>query len=366
MSVPGVIYLCLETPREGQASYTHVHEIIAGLRECGHAVDLVATDGGGASSGSSILRRAAGYAKAHLAFFGRLRKADAVYMRAHFAALPASLLARMVGKPVIQELNGSPTDVLVTYPGLSWLSGLIRLSYRLQLRLAAHVIAVTPGLRDWVLAETGHTRVSVIPNGANASHFSPEGPRGPIQGDYVIFCGGLVAWHGLGTMLASIGKPAWPGAVKLVIVGDGPERELVKAALGTERVEWVGQQPYAAIPALLRGSLAALCVISDPEGRSATGVAPLKLFEAMACGVPVIVSDLPYQADIVRTENAGLVVPQDDPDALAAAVADLVLAPDRAARMGRAGNAYVRDHASWQARARETGRILTAAVDRDR
>jgi glycosyltransferase involved in cell wall biosynthesis len=363
MSVPGVIYLCLETPREGQASYTHVHEIIAGLRECGFAVDLVATDGGGASSGSSILRRVAGYARAHLAFFRRLRSADAVYMRAHFAALPASLVARLFGKPVIQELNGKPADVLVTYPGLGWLSGLIQYSYRLQLRLAAHVIAVTPGLGDWVQSETGHRRVSVIPNGANTDHFSPSGPRGPVDGSYVIFCGGLVAWHGVANMLSATESSAWPDTIRLVIVGDGPERGLVRAALGSHRLEWLGQQPYADMPALLRGSIAALCVISDPDGRSATGVAPLKLYEAMACGVPVIVSDLPHQSDIVRTEQAGLVIPANDPDALAAAVADLVRSPDRAAKMGRAGADYVRDNASWLARARETGRIIDAAID---
>ena len=362
MSGPRIVYFCLETPREGQASFTHVHEIIAGLRKSGFDVRLIATDRGGASSGASVLRRGWGYLKAHLDLFGALRKADAIYMRAHFAALPASLVARLLGKPVIQEINGRPTDILVTYPWLRRLAFPLTYSYRLQLRLASQVIAVTAGLRDWAEKEAGHDRVSVVPNGANTEHFSPSGPTGPVQGPYVIFVGGLVAWHGLVTMLAAVKTAAWPKHVKLVIVGDGPERGLVEGKNAPALVQWLGKQPYADIPALLRGSSAALCVIGDPEGRSATGVAPLKLFEAMACGVPVVVSDLPFQADVIRTENAGVVVPKDDPEALAEAVASLVEQPDSAAAMGRAGADYVSNHASWLARARETGRIITEAI----
>ncbi|MDF1610262.1 glycosyltransferase family 4 protein [Hoeflea sp. YIM 152468] len=362
MADPRIVYFCLETPREGQASFTHVHEIIAGLRKSGFDVQLIATDRGGASSGASVLRRGWGYLKAHLDLFGVLRKTDAIYMRAHFAALPASLVARLLAKPVIQEINGRPTDILVTYPWLRLLTRALNFSYRLQLRLASQVIAVTAGLRDWAQQEAGHSRVSVVPNGANTEHFSLSGPGGSVQGSYVIFVGGLVAWHGLVTMLAAVKAPAWPKNVKLVVVGDGPERGLVAAETASGLVEWIGKQPYADIPGLLRGAVAALCVIGDPEGRSATGVAPLKLFEAMACGIPVIVSDLPFQAELVRTENAGLVVPIDDPAALAEAVAKLKDAPETAVAMGRAGADYVQRHASWLVRARETGRILTKAL----
>lgn len=357
-----IVYLCLETPREGQASFTHVHEIIAGLRQLGYEVNLIATDRGGASSDAPLIRRGWGYLKAHLKLFSALRDADAIYARSHFAALPASLVARILGKPVIQEVNGRPTDLFVTYPRLRLLSFPLTFSYRFQFRLASHVIAVTEGLRDWVKRETGHSRVSVVPNGANTEHFSPSGPTHQIQGTYVVFVGGLVAWHGLSTMLAAVQTPTWPKNVKLLIVGDGPERGLVEAKDRPSLVEWLGKQPYANIPAILRGSSAALCVIGDPEGRSATGVAPLKLFEAMACGIPVIVSDLPFQADVVRTENAGIVIPKDNPEALAEAVTSLVRAPDQAAAMGRAGANYARHHASWLARAQAIGSIIENAI----
>jgi glycosyltransferase involved in cell wall biosynthesis len=128
------------------------------------------------------------------------------------------------------------------------------------------------------------------------------------------------------------------------------------------RLKWLGLKPYADIPVFLRGALAALCVIEDPGGRSASGVAPLKMFEAMACGVPVIVSDLPFQADIVRKTDAGLVVPPGSPAALARAVAALTRDHDGGGRMGENGAAYVRSEASWKLRSRELHLRLLALV----
>lgn len=362
---PGrIAYLCLETPREGQAVYAHVHEIIDGLRSRGWDVELIATTRGGSSSGSSYWTRLLDYMAAQWRLIRRLRHCDAIYMRAHFAALPASLIAALIGKPVVQEINGKPQDILVTYPGLSWQGAILRWAYRAQMRWAAHVIVVTEGLRTWALEQASNARVSVVGNGANVRLFTPEGPTANIETRYVAFVGGLVAWHGIETMLAALDQPDWPHGVQLVAIGDGVERVRFEAASGHPRLRWLGRQPYERIPAYLRGALAALCVIHDPDGRSATGVAPLKLYEAMACGVAVIVTDLPSQAELVRREGVGLVVPMADPAALARAVAALSADRAGAREMGSRGAAYVRAHASWQARADETGRIMQGLIGR--
>lgn len=360
-----IVYLCLETPRQGQAVYTHVHEIIAGLEAAGWNVRLIATEAGGAASGGAYWRRGLGYISAQFKAIRLLSRCDAVYFRAHFAAFPVALICRLIGKPVVQEINGRPSDVFVTYPWLGWLGGLIKASYRYQLRWASQVIAVTEGLREWAMAESGHSRVGLVPNGANTTHFTPEGESPEGMGDYVVFVGGLVAWHGVATMLAAIDRPEWPQDVRLVVIGDGVEREKVSAAAGKARLVWLGRQPYEDIPRYLRGARGALCVIEDPEGRSATGVAPLKLFEAMACGVPVIVTDLPFQGDLVRNRKAGLVIPLADPAALAEAVGALLADPSAGKEMGMRGADYVREHASWQARAEETRLILEQAIERE-
>jgi glycosyltransferase involved in cell wall biosynthesis len=293
----------------------------------------------------------------------RLRQFDAIYMRSHFASLLVSMVAALFRKPVVQEINGRPLDLVITYPRLRWLAWPIAISYTIQMRLAARVIAVTEGLRIWARAQSKHDRVSLVTNGANVSLFTPDGPKPSQQGHYVVFVGGLVAWHGIATMIEAARSRAWPRDVTLVIIGDGIERIAVKAAVDGQRICWLGRLPQPEAARWLRGAVAALCVIEDPQGRSATGVAPLKLFEAMASGTAVIASDLPFQADLIRSQAAGLVVPTADPAALARAVAMLATAPATASAMGARGAAYVREHASWRKRAQQTGDILAEAIN---
>jgi len=360
-------YLSLETPRPGQASQTHIDEIIASLRQSGWQVELFATTRGGASARSSFLQRLLDYGRVQFALGRRLREFDAVFVRSHFMALPLALWARWRRLPVVQEINGKPADIGVTYPALKPLSPIFAWLYRTQYRLAAHLVAVTEGLAQWARGFAGHDRVSVVSNGANTELFRPDGPRADIAGRYVIFVGGLVAWHGIGTMLAALQEPAWPADVKLVIVGDGIERGKVEAAKTDPRLLWLGRQPYDAVPGLLRGALAALCVIEDQDGRSASGVAPLKLFEAMACGIPVIASDLPFQAEIVRSNDAGLIVPAAAPEQVAAAVRELAESPRAAQSMGNNGVSYVVREASWHRRGSDVDQILKAVLgDRSR
>lgn len=351
-------YLSLETPRPGQASQTHIDEIIASLRDCGWQVELFATTRGGASAKTSFLQRLIDYGRVQFALARRLREFDAVFARSHFMALPLALWARWQKIPVVQEINGKPADISVTYPAFKPFAPLFAWLYRTQYRMAAHLIAVTEGLAQWARAFAGHDRISVVSNGANTKLFTPEGPRADVAGRYVIFVGGLVAWHGIGTMLTAMQDPTWPEDVRLVIVGDGIERGKVEAASSDPRLLWLGRQPYEAVPALLRGALAALCVIEDQDGRSASGVAPLKLFEAMACGVPVIASELPFQAEIVRQAQAGLVVPAETPERLAAAVQQLSENGETARSMGANGADYVVREASWQRRGNDIHQIL--------
>lgn len=355
-------YLSLETPRPGQASQTHIDEIIASLREHGWRVELFATSGGGASARSSFLRRLIGYARTQRALGTSLRDFDAVFIRSHFMALPLALWARWRNLPVVHEINGTPADIGVTYRFLKPFSPVFSWLYRAQYRRAAHLLAVTPGLVDWAKSFAGHDRVSLVSNGANTDLFKPEGAPSPIEGRYVIFVGGLVAWHGIGTMLAALKEPSWPADLRLVIVGDGIERDKVEDALSDPRLVWLGRQPYEAVPALLRGALAALCVIENQDGRSGSGVAPLKLFEAMACGVPVIASELPFQADLVRQERAGLVIPASAPEKLAAAVHQLAEDAQAARSMGVNGADYVVREASWQRRGDDIHQILKSAL----
>jgi glycosyltransferase involved in cell wall biosynthesis len=108
-------------------------------------------------------------------------------------------------------------------------------------------------------------------------------------------------------------------------------------------------------------ALSALSLLRTGNGLSAS---PLKLYESMACSVPVIVSEATGQAELVRETGAGLVIPEGSPAALAAAVTTLRENPGDAARMGERGRRAIESWHSWDIRAEQTHEILSRVVSR--
>jgi glycosyltransferase involved in cell wall biosynthesis len=117
---------------------------------------------------------------------------------------------------------------------------------------------------------------------------------------------------------------------------------------------------------MIRGAVAALVPTVDPGEVTAYGVTPLKLFETLACGTPVVVSDYKGMAELVRGGRCGLVVPPGDADALAGAVAELAADPQRARALGEAGARLIAAEHSWDARAAETAAIIERVLGKAR
>ncbi|PWT92298.1 MAG: glycosyltransferase WbuB [Proteobacteria bacterium] len=348
-----VAVLALETLIEGQAAATHVNELAVAMEKRGWPVRIYEAKGTGAATGKPLPGRFLRHIYAQLKLFAEYSRWDVLYVRSHPVAIPSTIGASLLGRPVIHELNGSPVDLRVTYPKLQPVIGLIEWLWRAQLRMADMVVTVTPGLAAWVRRSTGNDRVVVISNAANTEKFAAEGPRALANDPYVVFVGSLVPWHGIQTMIAAAASPNWPPNTRLVVVGDGIERAAVAAAAASNpRIIWLGFRPYAEVPSLLRGAVAALVVIGNPLGRSDTGVMPLKLFEAAACAVPVVVTELPGQAEFVRSNECGIVIPVDDHEALAVAVAQLTNDNARRSHLGRNGVRAVQARHTWDERAR--------------
>lgn len=182
--------------------------------------------------------------------------------------------------------------------------------------------------------------------------------------EYVVFVGSLSVWQGVETMLRALEDPAWPQDVDLWVVGDGVERAKVEAASGCARLLYLGSRPYAEVPEIIATSLAGISPQTSPMGRSNTGLFPLKVFETMASGVPVVVSDYPGQADLVRDTQCGVVIPPGDPAALARAVRFLRDHPELRRSMGARGRRAVEELHSWDRRAEATADLLHSILDR--
>jgi glycosyltransferase involved in cell wall biosynthesis len=201
-------------------------------------------------------------------------------------------------------------------------------------------VAISSDITDELRAlDVPDHRIARIPNGVDVDRFRP--PRGRRGRNYRVIATGRLAPE---KRLASIAR-RWPRvrercpAAQLVIVGDGPERPRLEAFDG---VEVLG--PRDDVAGMLR-SAAVYVSASEAEGLSNS------LLEAMASGLPCVVTDVGGVRDVVRDGNDGVVVPADDLDALVDAVARLLPDRSRRAALGRAARRRVRDGWSLDATA---------------
>lgn len=144
--------------------------------------------------------------------------------------------------------------------------------------------------------------------------------------------------------------------VRLNLAGPWSEpdlRPLLTQQPGWSRVNEQGVVDRAGIVKILaRSKIGLVTLLPSPNYVESL---PIKLFEYMAAGVPVIASDFPLWRTIVETAGCGLLVDPADPSAIAAAIEQLLDDEDRAASMGHAGQRAVRQNYSW---ARQADKLL--------
>jgi glycosyltransferase involved in cell wall biosynthesis len=168
-------------------------------------------------------------------------------------------------------------------------------------------------------------------------------------GHDIVYVGGLTEQRGVREMLDALARlPANP-APRLVLVGDFRPPDLGQALAkhpGWARVEWRGFQTREGVAAALSTARVGLVLVHPtPEHRMSY---PVKLFEYMAAGLPVIASDFPLWREFVHDTGAGLLVDPLNPLAIAEAIGRLLADPAEAEAMGSRGAAAVRAQYDWE------------------
>lgn len=365
-----ILYFSPEPDREGHASYTHVHEIINNLQDIGWIIDYYCPNYPSKQLPGPTKRVASITQTLARAIFRKPPKL--VYMRWHFAAFPLCLWARILQIPVVIEVNGPITDLFIAWPVARRFKGLFTWLMQSQLAWAAGIVPVTDGL-----AKLCHDLISrkkpikVIPNGANTDHFHPQAASTPINLDlpakFCVFFGTMAPWQGIDDLLAAIDHPNWPSDCPLLIAGDGERRKLVEemAQKHPQKLRYLGRLAYQDLPKLVARSQFAFVCTQNLDGRANSGMAPLKLFESLACGIPVVATRMPFQEDVVRKADAGVLIEEHKPEQILTAVNELLASPENCRNMGINGRVFVEKHHSWRARAQDTSDLLNQVL-RDR
>jgi glycosyltransferase involved in cell wall biosynthesis len=229
-------------------------------------------------------------------------------------------------------------------------------------RRTAHIISVNSDV-EAVIRRKGYTgRSSVFyVYGVDPEIVYPR-PREPRMGDQFIvgYIGRLIFDKGLGVLIEAIAS--LPPSFRLRLVGDGPDREALEqraASKGVaQRVEFAGAVPSQEIPQALSAiDVMALPSLTRKNWKEQFGRV---LIEAMACETPVIGSDSGEIPNVVG--DAGLITPEGDARALAAAIARLGSDPALCADLARRGREHVLERFTQEQVARRTAALYVEVL----
>ena len=222
------------------------------------------------------------------------------------------------------------------------------------------IISISRSIREYLVnAGIPPEGIHVVHNGIETEWLQRERNA---HGDYLCYTGSLYPWKGVDTLISAM--KYLPGE-QLRIVGGGSRIEDLKMLAAQEgtagQVDFVGAVPRAEIPEhLCRAKVAVLPNISSiPSWFSS----PLKLFEYMAYGIPIVASDMPVFQEVLTNGKNALLFEPGNPEALARSIRMLVDEPELAARIGRAAREDAANY-TYDRRAEKIRDVIRALIGR--
>jgi glycosyltransferase involved in cell wall biosynthesis len=243
---------------------------------------------------------------------------------------------------------------------------------RLLLREADAVVVPSAALREHVLRLAPRRRmVRVVPNGVDLDLF--EAPRAilgmvpsALEDRFVVaFVGSLKPWHGIEVLARAFEHflRKVPEA-HLLVIGDGPMRDYLKRVarrLGTDAVTLTGPVPHAEVPAWLSRAHVGVAPYPEIDGFY---FSPLKIFEYMAAGLPVVASNIGQIPDLVQEGRTGHLVPPGRVRPLAEALVRLSREAGLRVRMARRARRRARTRHGWDRVAEKIEKLLERCRER--
>ena len=307
--------------------------------------------------GRDMRSRLANYLSfAFWAFVAAMRAPRAAVVVASSPSLPAAAGAAIVA---LVKRSVFVLEVRDLWPGSAVAMGLVRqggafsrIARALEwfcYKRARHIVALTDGIRDGVIATgVAPSRVTLITNGVDLTDTPPTPVDVPVPPDAFVamYVGAHGTYSSLGTVLDAAELLRDEPSVRVVLVGGGDQKPgLVADAAqrGLDNVVFVDPVPKQDVPGWL--TRADVCLLPYQDRALFAGALPNKTFDYMGAGKPIIAAVPPGELSaLVTRAECGVAIAPEDPQAMADAIRAMAADSASAARMGAAGAGFVCTH----------------------
>jgi glycosyltransferase involved in cell wall biosynthesis len=279
----------------------------------------------------------------------------------------------------ISEINGLDSEQKRLYGIATWKIRISEWFNAICYILADAIVVVTEEIKNYIVSTYPgiSKKVHVVTNGANIEVSKPISKEVACSElglspdlTYMIFVGSLKKWHGVENAILALERLIEEGRkLELIIVGDGPEKGHLESVVKMKKLDgytlFAGRVKHDMVPFYIGASY--LCLAPFDRSRNdVTGLAPLKIFEYMACGKPIVTTRVGGLERMIARHNCGVAIEPERIDCLVEAVRGLISQPKLAEHMGRNGREAAEKYYAWPAISRKVLEIIQSAMSAGR
>jgi glycosyltransferase involved in cell wall biosynthesis len=293
-----------------------------------------------------------------------LRRNGLIYHFHDPELIPAGLLLRALGKQVIYDAHEDvPRNLLIRDWIPRWLRRPVSLAAAAIEWIAGRTLSGFVAATPTIARRFPEARTVVVQNFASKSELAIGNEARRRTARAVAYVGSVTAVRCAIEVVEAIARVERFPELRLIMAGEVSPPSLMEsltALPGWSRVDYRGYQDRAGVRRLLAESRVGLALYHPVQ--SYIESQPVKLFEYMAAGIPVIAADFPKFREIVEGNRCGLCVPPRDVAAIASAIEWIFEHPDESERMGERGREAVMKSLNWESEEQELIRLYERIV----